>query len=115
MIADGAGGQFHAVADDVVLDRLQAENLFLIGGVEREKFLNRQIRHREWVVREVDLLVLLVPFVHRKIDDPAQLEAVLRDQAEFFADLGSRGAGEFHEALRLAGNEKHRVAILQSE
>ena len=115
VIADRAGGQLHAVADDVVLDRLDAEDLVAVGGVEREKFLGRAVRHRERVVGEVDLLLLLVPLVHRKIDDPAELEAILVDQTEFFADLGARRAGEFVKRLRLAGDEEHGVAVLQAE
>ena len=84
-------------------------------GVEREKFLDRQVRHRERIVREVDLLLLLVPFVHREIDDPAELEAVLLDQVELLADLGARRAREFHEVLRLAGDEEHGVADAKPE
>ena len=63
---------------------------------------------------EVDFLVLLVPFVHREVDDPAQLEAVLVDQPEFLAIL-VRAAPANLEILRLAGDEEHRVAILQTE
>ena len=84
-------------------------------GVEREEFLDAQVRHRERVMREVDFLLLLVPFVHREIDDPAELEAVLGDQAEFLADLGARGAGEFDEILRLAGDEEAGVADAELE
>ncbi len=59
---------------------------------------------------EVDLLLLLVPFVHREIDDPAERELIAVDQAEVRADLGARQAGECDNVLRLAGNEKHRIA-----
>ena len=79
-------------------------------GIEREEFLDRHVRHRERVVREVDFLLLLVPFVHREIDDPAELEAVLGDQAELLADLGARRAGELDEILRLAGDKEAGVA-----
>ena len=64
-------------------------------------------------MREVDLLLFLVPFEHREIDDPAELEAVLVDQVEIFADLGARRPGELHEIRRLAGDEEHGVAGLQ--
>ena len=36
-------------------------------------------------MREVDLLLLLAPFVHGKVDDPAQLEAILGDEIELGA------------------------------
>ena len=39
------------------------------------------LRHGERIVGEVDLLVFLVPFVHREVDDPAEFEAVFVDQA----------------------------------
>ena len=45
MIADGAGRQFDAVADDVVLDCLERQNLLLIRRLERKKFIDRQVRH----------------------------------------------------------------------
>ena len=64
---------------------------------------------------EVDFLLLLVPFVHRKIDDPAELEPVLVDQAKFLADLCARRAGELDKILRLAGDKEHRIAVLQAE
>ena len=89
---------------------LSRQDLVVVVRIEREEFLDRHVRHREWIVREVDLLLLLVPFVHREIDDPAELEAVLGDQAELFADLGARGTGELDEVLRLAGDEEAGVA-----
>src|ERR1019366_14935 len=46
---------------------------------------------------------------HREIDNPAEVEAVLGDQAEFFADLDARAACEFDEILRLAGDEEAGV------
>src|SRR5712671_2459071 len=59
---------------------------------------------------EVDLLLLLVPFIHRQVDDPAELEAALLDQPEVGADLVACGAGEFDEVLGLAGDEENRIA-----
>ena len=86
------------------------EQLVVVVRIEREEFLDRHVRHGERIVREVDLLFFLVPFVHREIDDPAEFEAVLGDQAELLADLGARGAGELDEILRLAGDEEAGVA-----
>ena len=89
---------------------LMRQELVVVVRIEREEFLDAQVRHRERVVREVDLLLFLVPFVHREVDDPAEVEAVLGDQAELLADLGARGAGELDEVLRLAGDEEAGVA-----
>ena len=66
-------------------------------------------------MREVDLLVFLVPFVHREIDDPTELEAVLGDEAEFLADFAARGSGELDEILRLAGDEETGIADAKLE
>src|SRR5579862_4942662 len=69
--------------------------------------------HREQVVREVDFLLLLVPLVHGKIDDPAQIEAVLGDQPELLPDFGARRTCELDEILRLAGDEEAGIASTQ--
>src|SRR6185312_15864341 len=63
-----------------------------------------------WIVREVDTLLLLVPFVHGKIDDPAKLEAVLVDQPELLADLRPRGTREPGRRRRLIGGKEQAVA-----
>jgi hypothetical protein len=91
------------------------KDLVLVVRIERQKFIDRHVRHRERIVGEVDLLLLLAPLVHREVDDPAQFEAVLLDQVEVLADFGARGARELHELLRLAGDEEHRVAVLQAK
>ena len=56
--------------------------------------LHAALRHRERVVGEVDLLFVLVPFVEREVDDPAQLEAVAVDEVQILAGAGARRAGE---------------------
>ena len=60
---------------------------------------------------KVDLLFLFIPFVHRKVDNPAQLEAILGDEVKLLADFGARRAGEFVESLRIAGDKEHGVAL----
>src|SRR5215813_13388157 len=89
VIADGAGGQLDAVADDVVLDRLDGQDRLAVGGIEREEVLDRHVRHGERVVGEVYSLLLLVPFIHGEIDDPAEFEAVLLNELQVFSHLGS--------------------------
>src|SRR6185437_11049151 len=46
---------------------------------------------------------------------PAELETILDDQVEFFADLGARRAGKPEKGLRLAGDKEHRVAVFEAE
>ena len=94
---------------------LMPEDRLLVVGIEREELVDLHVRHRERVVGEVDLLLLLVPLVHREVDDPAELEAVLVDEVEFLADLGARGTGELHELVRPAGDEERRVADAEAE
>ena len=115
MVADRAGRQLDAVADDVVLDRLDRQDRLAIGGVERQELVVRVVRHREGVVREVDLLLLLVPLVHREIDDPAEGELVLVDEPEVAADLLARGAGKGGELRRHAADEEDGVAVPEAE
>ena len=62
--------------------------------IQRLQRLEPALRHREGIVREVDPLLLLVPLVHREIDDPAEARTVLVDETELLADAGARGAGE---------------------
>ncbi len=114
VVTDGAGREFRPVADDVVLDRLDGEDLVAIGGIERQELLDTQVRHGERVVGEVDLLLLLVPLVHREVDDPAQLESVLVDQPQLRADPGARGTGELGGPGGLVGSEEDDVPGLRS-
>src|SRR6202008_2373362 len=98
------------VADDVVLDGLDRQDSLAVGRIEREEFFRRHVGHGEWIVREVNTLLLLVPFVHGKIDDPAKLEAVLVDQPELLADLHPRGTREPGRRRRLIGGKEKAVA-----
>src|SRR5215831_6427360 len=114
VIADGAGGQFDAVTDDVVLDRLDGQDRLAVGEVEREEVLDRHVWHGKWVVGEVYSLLLLIPFVHGEIDDPAEFEAVFGDQAKLFADPAARGARKLGGGRRLVGGKEHAIARTQS-
>ena len=73
------------------------------------------LRHRERVVAEVDLLGVLVVFEHREIDDPAEPERALLDQAELLADAGARRAGELGRLAFLAGGEEHAVVGAEAD
>ena len=87
----------------------------MVSGSWRLQRLEPALRHRERVVREVDLLVFLVVFVHREVDDPGELEPVLVDQVQLLAELGAREAGEFPELVGIAGDEERGIALLQAE
>ena len=54
--------------------------------IERQKFLDGHVRHRERIVREVDLLAVLIIFEHREVDDPAEAECAFLDQIELLRD-----------------------------
>src|SRR5215217_6905978 len=93
VIADRAGGDLIAVANHVVLVGRQRENPLRLGHVELHELVRPDRRHRERVVGEVDLLLVLVPLVLRKIGDPAEGELVLVPEAQIVADAGARLAG----------------------
>src|SRR5689334_2446 len=109
MVADGARGQLNAVADDVVLKGEDVEGVHAVEGIEAA------LRHGERVVREVDLVLLLVPFVHREIHDPAELESVLIHKIELASHPVARLAGEFVELVRPAGGEENRIPDAEIE
>ena len=93
------------VADDVVLERLDGKRVL---GFER---LEPALRHRERIVREVDLLLVLVPLVHREVDDPAELERVaLAESLSSCADADARRASELGGLGLLVAGEEHRIA-----
>src|SRR5690606_30122832 len=87
MVPDRTARQFITVAHDVVLPGLDRQRILVL------QRLHLALRHGEGIVAEVDLLLLLVVLEHREIDDPAEPEAVLRNEVEFFAHPGSSQAG----------------------
>ncbi len=103
VVADRARAQLHAVADDVILPGEDVERVL---GLQR---LHPALRHREGVVAEVDLLLLVIIFEHREIDDPAEAERALLDQVELLGDAGPGEAGELGRLGFLAGGEENAV------
>ena len=74
--------------------------------------LQAALRHRERVVGEVDLPGLLVQLVHREVDDPAEAEGVLLDQAELLAEARAhRRRRTSRAACLLVADEEHGVAV----
>src|SRR5208337_2054022 len=108
VVPDRPGGELHAVADDVVLP---GENIERLHRVER---VEPPLRHRERIVREVDLLVVLVPLVHWEVDDPAEFEHIGLGEAELSSDTRPRLARELRRRRFLARGEKQGVASLDA-
>ena len=77
--------------------------------------LQLALRHRERVVAEVDLLLLLVVLEHREVDDPAEPERALLDQVELLADASARRAGELGRFLFLARGEEDAVVGTEAD
>src|SRR6266436_5565718 len=100
MVADRPRGQLDPVADDVVLVGGDRQRILLLEPFEPA------LRHRKWVVAELDLTGLLVKLVHREVGDPAELEGAVLGEAELPPDLEPRRAGKRGEILGHAANEK---------
>jgi hypothetical protein len=66
-------------------------------------------------VAEIDLLGFLVIFEHREIDDPAEFEFILVDQAKLFARPRTGGAGQLHGLGFLARGEEDAVVGPQAQ
>ena len=108
VVADRAGRQLDAVADDVVLERLDGQRIL---GLQR---LQPALRHGERVVAEVDLSGVLVELEHREIDDPAERGSAFSSISPSSSpSLRAHRAGEFRRRVLLAADEEHGVAVLE--
>ena len=65
-------------------------------------------------MREVDLLLFLIEFVHREVNDPAEMEIVVGRgfEIELIADANPGGAREFCRGVGLAGREEDSISGL---
>src|SRR5215510_77579 len=99
----------------MVLNGLDGQGLGGVFGIKCEEFRDRQIRHREWIMGEIDSFLVFVPLVHREVDDPAEFETILGDEVQLFADLHSRGSGKFDEVFWPASDKKNCVADTKLE
>ena len=110
MVAEAARDDLEAVADQVVLERLDGERILVFQRV------HAALRHRERIVREVDLLLVLVPLVEREVDDPGEFEGVLVDEAKL---LRRRCCARRRRICRTSAGspaaKKHRIAIFKAE
>src|SRR3546814_4929113 len=66
-------------------------------------------------MREVDLLVVLVIFVHRKIDDPAEFEHVLLDEPKHLADPRPGRPCKFGRLQFLACCKENAVIVTKTQ
>ena len=110
VVADRARRELDAVADDVVLVRLDGERVL---GIER---LKPALRHREGVVREDDLARLRVLLEEREVYDPAEaVDAVLADVVrQVVGDVGADDPREAVALVDVGGHEEERVGRLHA-
>src|SRR5690606_25102582 len=109
LVTDRARGDLEAVADGVVLVGLDGKRILAL------QRLQPALRHREGIVGEVDLLLVLGPLVEGEVDDPAAFEAVAVDEVQLLAGAGARLAREPVELRRVAGDEEAGVAVVETE
>ena len=76
MVPDCTGGQLHAVADEVILVSGDGERIDF-AALGFQKHLEATGRHGERVVAELELTGLVADLIHREVDDPAELIALL--------------------------------------
>ena len=111
VVADRARRELDAVADDVVLVRLDRQRIL---GVER---LESALRHGERVVGEDDLAGLGILLEEREIDDPAELVAVLLADVvrHVVRDVRADESGKPVALFNRRGHEEERVAGLHAD
>src|SRR5690606_25149475 len=115
VVTDRAGGKLHAIADNVVLEGSDAENFLFIIRAKLQELVERIVRHREGIVREVDLLLFLVPLEHGEVHDPAELEDALFHKAKLGADTRARQTGKACKLRRHAGHEEDGITFLKTK
>ena len=108
VVANRAGGELDAVADDVVLVGENIERIFV------QQRIHAALRHRKRVVAEHGRTGLLVLLEHREIHDPAELEHIRVDQFELAAQLRDHRSADLLDQLLRVGQEEQRIAGLHS-
>ena len=71
MVPDRARGQFVAITDDVVLVAKDVQRRLTFQGFQTS------LRHGKGIMRKIDLLFRLVPFVHWVVHDPTKPIGIL--------------------------------------
>ena len=104
VVADSTGGKLHAVADDIILI---SQDIFRVHGVQCFK---AALRHREWVVCEIHLLLVLVVFIHREVVDKTEAEGILLDQVKTFTQFVAELSGKKVSTFFFIRNKENRIA-----
>ncbi len=103
VVPDRATRQLIPVAHDVILVCEDIQRILSL------KSLHAALRHRERIVRELDLACLFVEFIEREIDDPAEAIHPLFDQVQIAAQLAPQLTG-YARGIRLGrAYEEHNV------
>ena len=108
MVTYCAGGQFHAVAYDVVLI---SQDLQRIHGIQ---CFQAALGHRERIVGESDLLRLGIQLKHRKIVHIAETVSILLDQIQLLAQLGTDMTCIVVRLILFVRNEEDGISGRQS-
>ena len=68
------------------------------------------LRHREWVVCEIHLLLVLVVFIHREVVDKTEAEGILLDQVKTFTQFVAELSGKKVSTFFFIRNKENRIA-----
>ena len=108
MVSHRAGGELHAIADDIVL---VCQNVKRLLGVE---CLQTALRHGKRIVCKADLLCLGIPLKHGEIIHIAETERILFVQIQLLSQLISDLSCIIAGALLLISNKEDRISCGKS-
>ena len=115
MISDRAGGEFHTVAYQVILIGCYCERIYL-SALSLQQHIQTAGRHGERIMTEFQFTGFLADFIHRKIDDPAELISLFIHMS---GHLGTQHldhyAGGLLSLTAHTGGNTNQTAGLQSE
>ena len=113
MVPDRAGGQLEPVTNAVILECVNIQRVFAF------QIIHTALGHRERVMREIDLLRLLIKLVHREINDPAEFvdtafTCCLVPFRQSITDGVTGKASEFRGGRFLVTHEENCVAFFKA-
>ena len=115
VVPDGAGGQLHAVADQIILIGVDRQRVDL-AAMRTLKRLQAALRHGERVVAELQLAGLLADLIHREVDDPAELIALgIHMALDLRAEQLAQYACGLDGRAVLAGGQRDEAVLRQAE
>ncbi len=109
MVADGTRADFVAVHDHVIL--VSHNSKFLFVGRCRGQRLSTTAWHTERVVTEVNFLIVCVPFVERKINNPGQSDDVRIFQVKMIGKVGTQATKHFIDHGAFVSAKEDGIAI----